>query len=326
MNFLNIEEAISTLKKGELVAIPTETVYGLAAFVFDESAVKKIFSLKNRPFFDPLIVHVESFQKINEVARHVPNALQILAEQFWPGPLTFVLPKKPEVSDIVTSGLETVAVRCPKHAIALKIIGQVGPLAAPSANQFKKTSPTTAQHVDAEFKNTKLPIVDGGPCEVGVESTVLGCIENSNSITIELYRPGAVTEQQIRDCLNKTAGLNKTAKEIKFVRKQNAASPGQLEHHYMPSIPVVVVQDEEQFEKQSANIKEKLKVNPLDFVDLKLDKNPVFAARELYSKLRECANSNKGYIRVFAKAIERDGMGEAIWDRISRSATLNYSR
>jgi len=167
-------EGCRGLREGKLVAIPTETVYGLGANAFDEVAVARIFEAKARPTFDPLIVHIADIEDIGLVAREVSQPARTLARELWPGPLTIILPKRPEVPDIVTAGLPTVAVRCPKHSIAQRIIELAGvPVAAPSANPFGYISPTTAAHVVAMLKDRVDFVVDGGPCDVGVESTVI---------------------------------------------------------------------------------------------------------------------------------------------------------
>jgi L-threonylcarbamoyladenylate synthase len=171
-----ISVAVEKLINGEVVGIPTETVYGLGAVISKSDAIKKIFTTKERPFFDPLIVHVSGVEQAKELSLDWSAAADILAQEFWPGPLTLVLPKK-NVSDLITSGLQTVGVRCPDHKIALEIIEKVGePIAAPSANRFGKTSPTCKKHVLEEF-NDAVFVVDGGDCSVGIESTIISVLE-----------------------------------------------------------------------------------------------------------------------------------------------------
>lgn len=315
----SLDLAAQLLKMGELVAIPTETVYGLAASIYNEAAIKRIFEFKQRPFFDPLIVHVASIEDLSDIVEEIPQVVNFLVRKFWPGPLTMILPKKKSVSDYITAGLDSVGVRNPAHPMTLELIKKVGtPLAAPSANMFQRASPTLAEHVLEEFKNTNLKVLDGGRCEVGVESTVLSCVENQEGINIEVYRPGGVTIEEITNAL---VTLNKP---INIVKRQSKAAPGQLEHHYMPAIPVVVLNDLSQFENVKNHIHDKLKIDPNNFIDLKLNKDPRIAARELYSQLRECTGSGRSYIRVFAKEFPHDGMGDAVLNRLGRAASLNY--
>src|SRR4051812_16552371 len=169
----SLSEAAALLAGGEVVAIPTETVYGLAASVFDAKAVARVFEAKGRPYFDPLIVHGADLASLTCVADFSDPRAAELAARFWPGPLTLILPRKPAVPDLVTAGLPTVAVRVPDHPDTLSLLRRTGPLAAPSANLFGRTSPTTASHV-AEQLDGRIPLIlDGGPCKVGVESTIL---------------------------------------------------------------------------------------------------------------------------------------------------------
>ena len=170
----SVSEAAALLKKGEVVAIPTETVYGLAGNAFDPNALAKIFAAKERPTFDPLIVHIADIAQLTDIAKDIPDSAYKLAEAYWPGPMTIILPKKDCIPDLCTSGLPSVAVRFPSHPVAQAIIRESGlPLAAPSANLFKHVSPTTAKHVAAQLADRIAGIVDGGPCSVGVESSII---------------------------------------------------------------------------------------------------------------------------------------------------------
>lgn len=219
----NLRRAGSALADGKIVAIPTETVYGLGADAFNPEAVAKVFEAKNRPTFDPLIVHVASAASIETVARTVPAKARLLAEALWPGPLTLVLPKRREIPDIVTAGLDTVGVRCPAHPVALKIIEYSGTaVAAPSANPFGYISPTTAAHVAKQLGDRVDMIIDGGPCAVGVESTV---VDMTHEIPIVL-RPGGMPLERIQELVGELAFPEKDLKVF--------ASPGQLKSHYAP--------------------------------------------------------------------------------------------
>src|SRR5690606_7520483 len=185
----DVAQAAALLRAGAVVAMPTETVYGLAANAFDEAAVLRIFQVKQRPSFDPLIVHVRDREQLSPLVARLPREAEALMEHFWPGPLTLVLPKTGRVPDLVTSGLDTVAVRMPAHPVAQALLRAVDfPLAAPSANPCGYVSPTSAQHV-ADQLGGKVPyILDGGPCTVGVESTILGWEQEAGAWL--LYRPG----------------------------------------------------------------------------------------------------------------------------------------
>ena len=228
----DIIAAADAIRQGALVAFPTETVYGMGANALDAEAVANIFELKGRPRFDPLIVHVASTEELPPLVKHVPSAATALIERFWPGPLSVVLPKNAMVPDIVTAGLSSVAVRCPAHEVARKLIEATGvPIAAPSANLFCSVSPTTAQHVADQFGDRLPHILDGGPCRVGVESTVVSFLDEQPT----LLRPGGITIEEIEEVIGtlrhgKTDGMP-------------AIAPGQLPRHYSPSTPLVLSAD-----------------------------------------------------------------------------------
>ena len=190
-----IQTAAAILQNGGLVGIPTETVYGLAANALDGAAVAKIFAAKGRPMDNPLIVHISHFEQIYDLVREVPEAAKKLAEQFWPGPLTIILPKSARIPDEVSAGLDTVAVRFPSHPVARAVIDAAGvPLAAPSGNLSGHPSPTTAVHVMNDMDGRIEAVLDGGPCSVGVESTVVTLAEQPP----RLLRPGGITLEQLR--------------------------------------------------------------------------------------------------------------------------------
>jgi L-threonylcarbamoyladenylate synthase len=184
------------LRKGELVGIPTETVYGLAANALDDKAVVRIFEAKNRPFFDPLIVHIASVNQLDTYALDIPDKAWKLAHAYWPGPLTLVLQRQSVIPDLVTSGLDTVGLRVPNHQATLDLLGRLDfPLAAPSANPFGYISPTTAQHVADQLEQKIAAVLDGGPCTVGVESTIVHC---ANDGTVTLLRQGGLALEAIQ--------------------------------------------------------------------------------------------------------------------------------
>lgn len=227
-----IELAAQTLNNGGIIGLPTETVYGLGGIAYKEQAVQEIYRVKQRPYYNPLILHISGIEKIDTVAAYIPELAYRLAEEFWPGPMTLVLPKKTEVPGIVTAGHDTVAIRVPAHPVAQQLLEITGaPIAAPSANPFGRTSPTTATHV-LEYFDGQIPLIlDGGACEVGIESTIIG-FENGEPI---IYRQGTVTEEQI----GKIAG-----KLGHFVNDDAAPrAPGMLSRHYAPKTPLVVTKD-----------------------------------------------------------------------------------
>lgn len=228
---VTIENAAALLRSGGLVALPTETVYGLAANAFDPVAVAKIFAAKERPFFDPLIVHLADIGWMPRVATEFPPIAQKLAERFWPGPLTLVLPKTESIPDLVTSGLSTVGVRIPDHDLTRAVLRLADvPVAAPSANPFGRLSPTTAEHVRRQLGGRVDAVLDGGPCRVGVESTILK-IEDSRAT---LLRLGGTPIEDIEALIGRV-----DRPEAQSTIQPTA--PGMLASHYAPRTPLVVV-------------------------------------------------------------------------------------
>lgn len=226
----SVSEAARLLKEGEVVAIPTETVYGLAGNAFDPNALAKIFAAKERPTFDPLIVHICDVAQLTDIAKNIPEAAYKLAEAYWPGPMTMILPKKDCIPDLCTSDLPSVAVRFPSHPVAQAIIRKSGlPLAAPSANLFKHVSPTTAEHVAAQLADRIAGIVDGGPCAVGVESSIISLVGETPTV----LRPGAITPEMFAKVLGKVNVKESTSKP-----GQAMQAPGQCDTHYKPQVPL----------------------------------------------------------------------------------------
>jgi L-threonylcarbamoyladenylate synthase len=220
-----IDQAAELLRHGRLVAFPTETVYGLGANALDPAAVKRIFEAKGRPLTSPLIVHVGSLEMARELALEWPDKAEALARRFWPGPLTLVLPKRACVPDVVTAGLPSVGLRMPAHPVALALLRATGlPLAAPSANRFTELSPTTAQHVHDGLGSAVDLVLDGGPCTVGIESTVLSL----TGTTPRILRSGIISQPEIEVVIG--------AVEI----GGGAESPGQHPKHYSPRTPVIL--------------------------------------------------------------------------------------
>lgn len=292
MSLVTPERAITLLQEGAVVAVPTETVYGLAGRIDDERALRQIFAIKKRPFFDPLIVHVADVAAARDLAREWPPIYEELARRFWPGPLTLVAPKRPHVSDLITSGLDSVGLRCPRHPVALAILNGLGvPFAAPSANLFGRTSPTRAADVLAELS---VPVVDGGDSEVGVESTVV----KWDGSRLHLLRPGLITRERLREV------------GVEVVRTQSQASPGHLEVHYQPRNPVVLVEGDTPFARAE--------LGPV--FELRLPSEPALAARVLYSEFRRLSEE-PGAILVRRVTSQTGEEWEVIWDRIERAAS-----
>lgn len=319
-------QAISLLQKDGIVAIPTETVYGLAAAINSEIAIKRIFDIKKRPFFDPLIVHVENLNQAKTLVSEWPEIAEILAQHFWPGPLTLVLKKSHKISDLITAGLERVGIRCPNHPVALEILRKIkSPLAAPSANLFGQTSPTNSQHVEKEF-SSQVPVVDGGSSEVGIESTVL-LIDGSE---IGILRSGKILASDIEKCLQ--------SKTVQFFWKKNISkkeSPGHLKHHYMPSKPLFWVNNQK-ISDLMIKLNEKIKELPHDiegiqllipqqinsFKELVLPPLPGEAARLLYAELRRLSESDCDCLVFYFKDYMNTPEWEPILERLRKASSV----
>lgn len=235
MSRLTIDQAVKLLKQGEIVAFPTETVYGLGARVFDENAVLKIFQAKKRPADNPLIVHISSLDQVAELAVDIPTDFYILADHFFPGPLTAVLKRGPKVPAIVSGGLDTIAIRMPIHSIARELIEKVGePLAAPSANLSGRPSATEAAHVLEDFGSSIGGVIDGGEALLGIESSVVGLIDEPI-----LLRTGNISREMIEKLLGKKIREKKAG--------DPAMSPGMKYRHYAPSVPLKLFMSKEEF-------------------------------------------------------------------------------
>lgn len=311
----DLEIGARALREGQLVAFPTETVYGLGASAFDPAAVARVFDAKQRPHFDPLIVHVASRDDLAGVATSVSSLAAQLIEVFWPGPLTLILPKTKAVPSLVTSGLETVAVRMPSHPVAHALITKAGvPVAAPSANPFGRLSPTRALHVlealgdDVEF------IVDGGPTQFGIESTI---VDVSDGETVKVLRHGAVPVEE----LAAVAGASRVL-QLTGDGKKTPVAPGQLEHHYAPLTRLVpVTADSAHDGKKAAYLAFSSPPEEGDYavVEVLSSAGDVKeAAANLFDALHRLDDANVDVI-VFEPAPE-EGVGRAINDRFRRAA------
>jgi len=310
-------KAVTLLRNGDIVALPTETVYGLAADALREEAVLKIFAAKARPRFDPLIVHLPDrawLEKIVDLNRQDRQLIEKLADAFWPGPLTIVLPKREIVPDIVAAGLVTVAVRISAHPIFAEIIRAFGtPLAAPSANRFGRISPTNAEHVREELGGLIPLIVDAGPTTHGLESTIVA----PRHERIEILRRGPVTEEQLAE-FGEVVGIGPTL---------HPEAPGQLPTHYAPRTSLILVDDAAAFVVPAGKRSGLLswKTDALDrFAAVKRlseRQNVTEAAKNLFRCLREL--DGEGLDLIVAEKLPDEGLGAAINDRLQRAATRN---
>ena len=317
-----INTAAEILKNGGVVAIPTETVYGLAANAYDEKAIKAVFKAKGRPQDNPLIVHISDMEMLNEVAVDIPKTAFLCAEKFWPGPLTMVLKRSDKISDCVSAGLSTVAVRMPSEQTAHKIIEESRlPLAAPSANVSGKPSPTTYTHVINDLDGKIDAVVMGAECTVGVESTVI-TLAGEHPV---LLRPGAVTMEQLKEILPDITVDNAVLSEL--TPGQKAASPGMKYKHYAPQTETFLVEGENfaDFvnEKQNAlavcfaEESEQIKIPKIVYGERK---NPETFANKLFGVLREVDKT--GVKTVFVHAPEKSGVGLAVYNRLIRAAAF----
>lgn len=307
----DIDKAVTLLTHDELVAIPTETVYGLAGNALSSTAVAKIFSVKDRPQFDPLIVHVPDLEKAKDYVAGIPEAAKKLADKFWPGPLTLLLKKKNIIPDLVTAGLDTVGIRCPDHALTRQLLKQLPfPLAAPSANPFGYVSPTNPDHVNDQLGSKIQYILDGGVCPVGIESTIVG-FENDAPI---VYRLGGLSLEDIERTIGKV--------NLMMHSTSNPKSPGQLKSHYAPGKKVLL-----------GSIEKLLKQHPdagvlsfnKDFrvkhqIILSPSGQPEEAARHLFESLRAFDKMNVSV--VVTELVPDQGLGRAINDRLRRAAAV----
>lgn len=285
---VTLDQAIANLKKGEVVAIPTETVYGLAADATNDEALKKIFFIKQRPADHPLIVHIGDIDQVENWVSVFPDTAVRLAKAFWPGPLTLVLPAKDHVSRVVRGGEPTIALRVPDHPVALELLRKSGlSLAAPSANLFTQLSPTTAQHVE-EGLGDAIPVLDGGACHVGIESTIVSVTVNGQW---QLLRPGMVSEEQIASVANAGSQRRRVAEDSEPLTPK---APGQHALHYSPRTPLLLFKDRRALiEKSQALAHENLKCAALligegampDCALLQLPNRADQAAELLYSSL-----------------------------------------
>ncbi len=311
----NIQEAIKILNQNDVVAIPTETVYGLAGNIYSEQAVSTIFAMKNRPLFNPLIVHIHAYEQLNQLTSYVPPKAQLLAKSFWPGGLTLVLKKNAAVPNIITAGKDSVAIRMPNHPVTLALLQQLSfPLAAPSANPFGCISPTKAAHVADYFGKKLAMVLDGGDCKSGIESTIIG-FENDEPV---LYRLGAIAIEEIETVIGQV--------QIKNKNEIAPDAPGMLSKHYAPLTTTYLIKNVE----ESINAFPGKKIGLLLFsgkIDmphivhqevLSAKANMNEAAVNLYAALHRL--DKLGLDVIIAEKLPDEGLGKSINDRLERAA------
>lgn len=323
----DINLAASFIKEGGVVGMPTETVYGLAANALDENAVKEIFKAKGRPSDNPLIVHIADFDDIKKygLVREVPKVSKLLAEKFWPGPLTVIMPKSENVPEITTGGLSTVAIRFPADVNAQRLIKAAGcPLAAPSANISGSPSPTTANHVYSDMQGKIPAIIDGGECKIGLESTVVSIKDD----VVTVLRPGGVTVEDLKAVYSKVEVCDAVLNKLK--EDEKALSPGMKYKHYSPKAKVSLVKAEDKSFYDFVN-----KQNPDTTVALCYKEDEVFVninkiimgskadleaqAHNLFADLRYI-DQIEGVEKAFVRCPSMEGLGMAVLNRLIRAA------
>lgn len=314
----DINYACQLLREGHLVAIPTETVYGLAGNGLDEEAVAAIFGAKNRPSFDPMILHTSSLEKLKSLIHPIPKKLQILADHFMPGPLSILVDKKDTIPDIVTAGSPKVAIRIPSHPMTFKLLSELDfPLAAPSANPFGYISPTLPKHVNQQLGDIIPYILDGGPCKIGLESTI---VDESDGV-VTVLRKGGVPIEEIEKCVGKVKVMERSS--------SNPQAPGMLDSHYSPSVPLVIVDLDEIMKKYKCK-----RIGYLSFRNssphlpddhqfiLSREGNLQEAAYHLFSYMRQLDELDLDII--VAQLLPEEGLGRAINDKLRRASRKTH--
>jgi len=314
-----IEAAVEALRAGDLVAFPTETVYGLGANAQNPAALRKIFEAKGRPASHPLIVHLDSARYLHRWTQRLSPEAEKLAARFWPGPLTLVLQKAPHVLDAITGGQDTIAVRVPGHPMAQQLLTAFGGgIAAPSANRYGRLSPTRAEHVRDELGDTVRIVLDGGECQLGIESTIVSCVESP----VRLLRPGAVTLSQLRSAVGDVViGAGVTAPRV----------PGSALSHYAPETPLEIVPgDAMEIFAESLNdqgervavLAMRLPLKTLPLVTwINAGRKPQMYAHNLYAHLRTLDKA--GCAKILVQEVPADERWDAVRDRLQKAAARN---
>ena len=320
----DIAKAAELIRQGEVVGIPTETVYGLGADALDPKAVSRIFAAKNRPMDNPLIVHIYSIEQVDGLSNQVPKLFYKLAEKFWPGPLTMIVPKSERVPDETSGGLDTVGIRMPSHPVMRELIKLSTPIAAPSANRSGYPSPTTAKHVYRDMKGRISAVIDGGECRFGVESTVI-CFENED--TVRILRPGSVTEKMLSEYANV---IIDEAILHDLQKGRVAPSPGMKYKHYSPKADVKIVEGSmEQFADYTNSrcgedvyclIFDNDSADTLKCKTLTYGADSTQQAHELFAKLRELDDIKAK--TVYVRSPDKSGVGLAVYNRLLRAAAF----
>ena len=309
----DIQKAVQLLTDEQLVAIPTETVYGLAGNIFSEKAIKSIFSTKKRPFFNPLIVHIPTIDSLEDIVTHIPEKAKLLADAFWPGSMTLVLKKSSKIPDLITAEKDTVAVRIPNHPVTLELLKLLPfPLAAPSANPFGSISPTKPTHVERYFKDNIQMGLDGGSCSNGIESTIIG-FENDEPI---IYRLGALALEVIEAVVGKISIKNK--------KEESPDAPGMLARHYAPATRTFLVDDVAAEVKKHSGKKIGVLVfnnslNDDTLTEIVLSEKGLLqeATSKLYDSLHELDHLDLDVI--ITERFAEFGLGKSINDRLQRA-------
>lgn len=312
-----IEKAVTVLRQGGLVAIPTETVYGLAADANNPKAVKKIFHIKNRPLSHPVIVHIADISQLKEWATDISDEALQLAKHYWPGPLTLILKKTKQVSDIITGGQDTVGLRIPNHPLTQCVLKKLGSgVAAPSANRFGRISPTTADAVREELGNKVDYILDGGQCAIGVESTIV----DASTDQLRILRPGMISAEHIEKLLNRTLTSDK---------KNHPRVSGNLKSHYAPQTKMILMDQEETLYLKKINreikksaiaimTRKKINVPQSNIIYFSMPDDPELYAHDLYQTLREI--DRHAFHTIFVEEIPDDPAWDAIRDRLKKAS------
>ena len=317
--YVSFKKACQIIKTGGVVAIPTETVYGLAGSVFNESALKKIFQIKKRPLFNPLIIHCAHEKDMRQFHNVSEPLLSKMIQHFCPGPLTFVLLKNKKVNPMITAGQTKAAFRIPRHPLTLKLIEQVGALCAPSANLFTQLSPTRPEHIYLAFKN-QVPILQGGQCEGGIESTVIE--PDFEKHCLNILRPGLVSKEHLTSWLKK-----EKLKNWKVMVTKSTFSPGQKQKHYQPTVPLVLIEYTSSTPPTEQDVESRLYGFGLFgiFKPLRLKESPVLSARMLYHELSLLSKNPSHIIYVIKPAKDTRWAWQAIWDRLNKAASHRLS-
>jgi L-threonylcarbamoyladenylate synthase len=320
MKLVSTEEAVDFLGQDKVVAIPTETVYGLAANAFSETAVSRVFETKGRPSYNPLIVHIANYERLTDLVSSFPENAKILADKFWPGPLTLLLPKRDSVSDRITAGNPTVAIRMPSHPIAQDLLKKLDfPLVAPSANRFKHISPTKPSHV-LDSLGAEVPIIDGGECKLGLESTIVGFDDHGRPV---VYRQGTISLESLQEVLPETYLLHQRSNA-----EESIVAPGMIKRHYAPNTPLRIVDSIEKHLEEFGNVNKIGAIYPVKTKSHQLAAQTIALSREgdlneiaekLYAAFHQLDKQNLDYLII--ERFENIGLGRTLNDKINRASS-----